>query len=264
MSRTQPVGLLGLLVLYLFAAGITVAAYYSFIIPEFRGEEFYAGVIASCIAELVFFGYLAYTIGGRTTADQPASPVRLRLMVLVTIWVLAIIVMSAIAAEPNNTDTLFADKIILFQLIVTFFFAAAVFFQHRQAVAVQVRDAAPQQERCRIESYAGGLDVLLGGVKEVALQHPDHAVGLDALAKRIDTLRTQLRSVSPAMDRGTDRPVSPADTALIEEQLGVLHDEVTSLTSAGAEAIEEKIRKTRAAADRALATLRQREDALTF
>lgn len=256
--------LLGLCVLFVMAAGITIAAYLSFIIPEYRGESFYAAMVSSCIAEMVFFGYLGYTIGARSSPNQPDSAVRMRLMMLITLWTLAILITSGISVDFDYADTFFSDHIVLLQLIFTFLAFAAVFFQHRQATAVQMRDAAPQRERRQLESYAGGLDALLDEVRALAGRKPDHTVALDTLVRRIDTLKTQLLSVSAAMSRETGRPAEPADRALIEQRLNQLHDEAARLASAGDDDFVEQMQKTRSAADRALTALRQREDTLTF
>ena len=264
MSRKQPFTLMALGVMFVIAAGLTCAAYFSFIIPDYRGGAFYAGVFGSCIAEMVFFGYLGYAVGAVSSPDQPDSAVRMRLMTPIGVWMLAILVTGGIAAAPGNADTFFSDKIILIQLIVTFLVFGAVFFQHRQTTAVQTRDAAPQQDRRQLESYAGGLNALLDNVRALGSSHPDHAVALDALAKRIDTIKTQLRSASASTTREASRPANPADIALIEQRLVELHDAAENLAAAGEDGLGEQIPKTRSAADRALATLRQREDAMTF
>jgi hypothetical protein len=79
-------------VLFLLAAGLTAAAYLSLIIPEFRQETFYVALVGSCIAEAVFFGYLAYAMSSSDSADASFTPTRLRGGVLVAIWLLVVLV----------------------------------------------------------------------------------------------------------------------------------------------------------------------------
>ena len=263
MHHTKAMTVLGLIALFLMAAGLTVSAFYSFIIPDDRGHAFYAGMVACCIAEFIFFGYLAYALGARTSPDQPDAAVRIRLTALITCWTLVIIVTSGIAAAPGNADTFFSDKIVLIQLIITFFAFFAVFFQHRQAVEVQGSNAAPQRERQRLESYAGGMDSLIADVQALANREPAHLVAIEGLAKRLDTVKTQLQSVSPGTN-DRDRPVAPADAARIGQRLTELHDEVGKLLSSQGEHLAMPLQKARSAADRVLADLRQREDAMTF
>jgi len=264
MSRTKEATFAGLIVLFLMAAGITVVAYLSFIIPEYRNKTFYAALMASCIAELVFFGYLAYTLAVKDSVSEPDPATRIRLMTLIAGWTVAILVTSGFAVHPRYADTFFSDKLTVIQLVITFLLFASIFFQHRQSVGVQTSNAAPQQERRMLESYTGGLDALLADLRSLAASQPNHVVALDGLSKRIDTLRTQVASASANRSSERNRPVSPADIALIEEKLHDLHDEAGRLLSATGETLAEQLQKTRSAADRALSALRQREDAITF
>ncbi len=264
MSQSRPTTQLGLGVLFVIAAGLTVAAFFSFIIPEYRNQTFYSCVVACCIAELVLFGYVGYTMGTRGRPDQPDLAIRMRLSVLVVLWTLCILVTSGIAVSAKYTDTFFSDKIILIQLILTFFLVGAVFFQHRQGVAVQSMNAGPQRERRKMESYGGGIDVLVAGIRAVAGREPEHAVEIDALLTRMATLKTQLQSVSALMAREEGRPVEPADAELVEECLGRVHDEVDALVAAEGDGVAGQLRKTREKVDRTLAVLRQREDAISF
>ena len=264
MSNIRTVSVLGLIALFLMAAGLTISAFYSFIIPDYRGQAFYASMAACCIAEFVFFGYLGCTRGGaRTSPKHGDDAVRVRVAVLITCWTVIIIVTSGIAAAPGNADTFFSDKILFIQLFITFIAFLVVFFQHRQAVGVQESNALPQQERRRLESYAGGIDSLMTDVQALANREPDHLVAIEGLTRRLDTVKTQLQAVS-AGTNDRDRPVAPADAALIGQRLAELHDEIGRLLSSQGEHLATQVQKARSAADRVLADLRQREDAMTF
>jgi hypothetical protein len=263
MNRIHPATLIGMLLLFLLAAAITVAAYFTLVVPEDRNQAFHAGLIASCLAELVFFGYLLYAIGARSSPDQPDVANRLRLTVVTTFWTLTIIVTSGIAAAPSNADTFFSDAIVVIQLIFTFLVFIAVFFQHRQAVVVQIRDAVPQAQRRRLESYAGGMDDLLANLRSLAARAPDWVVEIEALSRRVDTVRTQLRGAGAVMPRDS-RPVTPADDALIEQRLAAVHDAIATLTAADPQRTADSLARARDAVDQVLAALRQRENALTF
>ena len=264
MRRNQLTTVLGVIALCLMAIGLTMAAYYNFIIPDYRNGTFYTAMITAFFAELIFFGTLAFLLIARRSPDQPDVAVRGRMTLLVGIWAIAMLIIGGIAVEPSKTGTFISDKLLLIQLSMTILVLGAVFFQYRQAVEVRARDMAPQQERRRIEAYAGGLEPLLAEVRALASRLPDQAIPLDGLAKRLDTLKTQLASASAAMPREEGRPANPADNELIEQRLTELHDQVGRLLSAQGEQLSEQLQQTRSAADRALAALRQREDALTF
>ncbi len=263
MNRIHPATLIGLLILFLFAAGITVAAYFSLIVPEDRNQAFHAGLIASCTAELVFFGYLLYVIGGGWSPSQPDAANRLRLMAMIAFWTLTIIISGGIAAAPDNADTFFSQKIVVMQLIFTFLVFLAMFFQHRQAVVVQMRDAVPQAQRRRLESYAGGMDNLLADLRSLAARNPDRLVEIEALSRRVDTVRTQLLGTGAIIPRD-GRPVAPAGDELIEQRLGAVHDAIAALAVADPQQMADSFARARDTVDQVLSSLRQRDNALTF
>lgn len=215
------------------------------------------------MAELVFFGYLLYVIGARSAPDQPDVANRLRLMMIVTVWMLVILVSSAIAAAPSSSDSFFSNGMLVLQLIFTFLVLVAVFFQHRQALVVQMRDAVPQVQRRRLDSYAGGMDNLLADLRALAARAPERIVEIEALSRRVDTVRTQLRSATTVMPRN-NRPAAPADDELIEQRLTAVHDAMAALSASDPQQMAESLARARAAVDQALAALRQRENALTF
>jgi hypothetical protein len=263
MNRIHPATLIGLLLLFLLAVGITAAAYFTLVGPEDRHPAFHSGLIASCLSELVFFVYLLYVIGAGPSPRQPDAANRLRLMAIIAFWMLVIIISGGIAAAPGNVETFFSQKILAFQLILTFLVFLAVFFQHRQAVVVQVRDAVPQAQRRRLESYAGGLVNLLADLRALAARHPDQLVEIEALSRRVDTVRTQLLSTGAVIPRH-GRPVAPAGEELIAQRLGAVHDAIAALTAADPQQMAGAFAHARDAVEHVLSALRQRENTLTF
>jgi hypothetical protein len=263
MNRIHPTTLIGLLVLFLLAACITIAAYFSLVVPEDRNAAFHSGLIASCLSELVFFGYLIYLFGAASSPAQPDAANRLRLMALVSVWTLAVIISSGIAAMPGNADTFFGRNILVVQLIFTFLFFFVMFFQHRQAVVVQMREAVPQAQRRRLESYAGGMDNLLADLRLLAARYPNRLVEIEALSRRVDTVRTQLLAAGTVMPR-EGRPVAPAEDELIEQRLGAVHDAIAALATADQQQMADFIARSRDAVEQALSALRRRDNASTF
>jgi len=251
-------------VLSLLAAGVTVAAFLSLIIPEYRNQAFYIGVSSSCIAELVFFGYLLYAMLTPASPNTPDTATRVRMGMLTGIWLLVILVTSGMAVAPGNADTFISDQILIIQLTVSFLFFMGLVFQHRQSVTVQTRDKPVQRERVRLEAYAGGLDVLLEELRRVAERFPDQAVEFDRLLKRLDTLKTQLLSSSGTTLRDDDRPSQTITVEQVEQKLRELKKQVELVGSASAEAISPTLKDLRSAVDGALALLKRREDVLTF
>ena len=90
------------------------------------------------------------------------------------------------------------------------------------------------------------------------------AADLDRLAKRMDTLKTQLLSSSPTAEREAGRAFSPVSTAEIENRLRALRDQVRRMEQAEDDAFPDALASVRQTVDGLVAALRQREDVLTF
>jgi len=251
-------------VLFLAGVAITIATLYSFIIPDYRDTTFYTVLIGCCTAELVFFAYLLHVLMARDKTTSSGHAVRSRTVVLVTLWLLAIIVSGGIALYPSVVDTFFSDKLVFFQLIFTFFVLAGAYLFQRQSLVVEESQVAPQIQRVRFQSFAAGINHLLETVRSTANRCPSGAVELDSLAKRLDTLKTQLLSVSPMAERDKERLVHPVTPEEIETRLKEVHNLILGLPLAAPEELTVKIDAVRQAVDGAIASLRHREDSLTY
>ncbi len=264
MHRIPLATLLWVGLLMVCALGLTIATYFSLVLPEQRGLTFYSALVSSCAAEFILFCYLAYFLTVPHTVKRPSPAVRMRVLVLLVIWCVVVMASSGFAASPANADTFFSDKIVLFQGILTFFLLVGVYFFHRQDVVLQLREEAPQRERVRLQSYAGGVDALLDRLRWVAERRPQSAVELDRLAKRLDTLKTQLLTVSPAAQREPGRLVQPVSTEGIEEQLRALQEAVSQLDAASDDRFDAQLVNVRQSIEALSALLRRREDVMTF
>ena len=247
-------------VLFLAAAGITLTAFYSLITPEYRGQTFYQAAAGCCVAELVFSAFLAFTLSAGTQRGAPGHAVRLRIMTLVTVWAVVMIIGSAVAVAPARVDSFYSDKILIWQLIFTFFMVAGAFFLQRQGGVVEALHAEPQRQRAQLQSYAGGMDRLLAKIQGLSSRQPAKAVAVDRLYKRVDTLRTQLLSSLPIGERAAGRMVEPPPPEQLEDRLRELHDQVDQLCDADTAAFDAELEKTRQAVEAAVAVLRQRRD----
>ena len=251
-------------VLYLVTAGITVVVLHSFILPEHRGQTFYTVLMGACVAELAFFAYLLHLLTAEGGTQTSGHPVRLRTMAMVAFWTVAILVSGGIALAPSLADTFYADKLLAFQLIFTFLVLAGAYLFHRQGAVLEDAQAAPRQERVTLQSFAAGIDPLLAITTAVVQRWPAGAVELDRLAKRLDTLRTQLLSVSPAAQRDGPRAVQPVTAEEIERHLRDVHAQVRDLAEAAPEALPGLVTRVSQAVEGAVSTLRLRGESLTF
>jgi hypothetical protein len=253
-----------LLVLFLLAAGLTAAAYLSLIIPEYRQDSFYVALVGSCVAEAVFFGYLAYAMSSSDAADASLTPTRLRGGFLVAIWLLVVLVTSGMAVLPRNADTLVADRLLVIQLGVSFLFFLGLVLLHRQTGAVQTRSQPVQRERVRLEAYAGGLDVLIDDLRQAVARFPDQVVEFDRLLKRFDTLKTQLLSSSGTALRDEGRPCETISMDQVEQSLRELKKQVQRLAGESDDTAAAILKDIRGAVDATLTLLKRREDVLSF
>jgi len=264
MNRAPAVTVAWLGLLLLAAIGLTIGTFYAFLLPEHRGLTFYSVVVSTCLAEVVLFGYMAYFLVVPHTVKRPSPAVRMRILVVVVIWFLIVLVSGSVAVSPSLADTFYSDKIIVLQSILTFLLLLGAFFLHRQDVLLQIRDEVPQQQRVRMQSYAGGVDALLESLRWLTQEHPERAAEVERLAKRVDTLKTQLLSVSPVAEREPGRQVDPVSDEEIEQGLRRLHQTVEGLAEAGGETLEQQLPKVRREVEGLSALLRRREDVITF
>jgi len=265
MNRAPAVTLAWLGVLLLAAVGLTVATFYAFIVPDDRHMTFFSVVVSTCLAEVVLFGYVAYLLTVPHTVTRPSPAVRMRILAVVVVWFLLVLVSGSVAVRPALADTFFSDKIIVLQAILTFLLLLGAFFLHRQDVVIQMRDEVPQQQqRVRMQSFAGGVDALLVSLRSLAGAHPERATDVERLAKRVDTLKSQLMAVSPLTERDMGRQVEPVSDEDIVQGLRRLHGAVEGLTGAGGDQWEPQWANVRREVDGLSALLRRREDVITF
>ncbi len=262
MARSTASTVVWMVVLWLFAVGLTVAGFLSFILPEYRGLTFYSVLVFSCFAEAVMFGYLAYLLTVPHTVKRPSHATRNRIMVAVVIWFLLVMTCSSIAVIPSVSDTFFSDKVVLFLMILTFFLLLSAYFMTRQDVVIQERTDAPERERVQIQSYAGGVETWMASLREVVRRVPQRAMELDGVLKRMDTLKSQLDSVPPHAERDRCSWVEPATAVDLAAKLRILSDAVRELADGEDSQIEEAALQVRQATDDAIAALRHREDTL--
>jgi hypothetical protein len=251
-------------VLFAMMVGVTIAAYFSLIIPEYRNQAFYVGLTSSCVAEFVFFGSLLYAILSPASPSTPDTATRVRLTCLMAIWLVVILVTSGMAVAPKYADTFVSDKLLIIQLAISFLFFMGLVFQHRQSVVVQTRNEPVQRERVRLDAYAGGVDVILSELQRTAERYPAEAVEFDRLLKRLDTLKTQLQSSSGTTLRDAGRPCETIPVEQIERSLRELKQQVQQVSEASAETLAQRLADARDVTDRTLALLKRREDVLTF
>ena len=264
MARSVPVTITWLGILWLLAAALTAAGFFSFIIPEYRGLTFYSALVFICFSEFILFGYTAYLFTVPHTVTRPSQAVRLRIMVVVVIWFLAVLITGCIAAHPSRSETFFSDKILLFHLLFTFVLLLIAYFMHRSDVTIQIQQYAPQRQRVHFQSYSGAIQASIECVRTVGASNPECALDLDNLAKRLDTLKTQLLSISPAAEREQTRSVRPPSLEGVEDRLRALQDSVKQLENTTTEMLDEQIGKIRSATDSLISNLRDREDMLSF
>ena len=264
MRRSGPTTILWMGGLYFGAAALTAAAFFSFIIPEYRGTTFYHVLGSSLVAELVFFAYLAYAMIAGPAPGEPSPGMRLRIMVLVIFGLLVILVSGAVAIAPTQADTFYSDKILLWQMLFVFALFVGAYLLNRQDMVLQQGRAEPERGRLQLQSYAMGVDALLTSVRELIARRPTSAVELEKLVKRLDTLKTQLLANSPLSSRMPERGAGPTLTEWIVQQLRDVHEQVHRLAEADEAGFLGQLTRTHEGVDAVIAALRHRENAVSF
>jgi hypothetical protein len=253
-----------LVILFLAAMAVTITAFYSLIIPEYRGPTFYTVVVGCGVAELIFFAFLGCVLLSAGAVTQAGHAIQLRIMTLVSIWAVAIIISGSIALAPKMADTFYADKLLIFQLIFTFFVLLAAYLLHRQNTVVEESQSATQRQRIQFQSYAVGINPLLENLRLLAEKWPDAAADFDKLIRRLDTLKTQLMAITPMAHRDEARLAQPVTAEEIEQSLKELHRRIGILAQVSQAELATQVGKVREQVDGAIAALKHREEFLSF
>jgi len=263
MSRSVTT-VLSLAGLWILAVVLTIVAMTSFIIPEERGDTFYCVVSFICFAEFIVFGYLAYLITIPHTVKRPSQAMRLQIMTLIFVWFIAVIITGVIAVRPSLADSFYSDKILVFHLIMTFLLMFSAYFLQRSDVAVQEDQEGPQRERIQLQSYSAKLQMCMNTIQSLGDQNDEYLVELQSLTKTLDTLKTQLLSVSPKAKREQARIVDVPTTDRIRQQVEDLLSTVDRLKGCEPEQMQEEIKNIDKAAVSIVSDLRQREEMLSY
>jgi hypothetical protein len=264
MNRAPLTTLIWIVLLLACAVGLTIASFRAAILPEHRGTAFDTVVATTCAAEFIFAAGLYYLLAVPHTVRRPSPAVRIRVLVLMVVWFFLLLTAGVIAVAPANTGTRFSENILLIQAIPTFLLLVAVYFFNRQDVLLQVRQEVPQEGRIDLQLHAGRLDAMIESIRAISQRRPQQAAELDRLQKRLDTLKTQLVSVSPVAQREPGRSMEPIPAEQIQEQLKQLSDKLNQLTAANDEQFEARLAALRQTVDAAVALLRRHEEVVSF
>lgn len=264
MNRAPLATLIWIVLLLACAVGLTVAGFRAAILPEHRGTAFDAVVATTCAAEFIFTVGLYYLLAVPHTVRRPSPAVRIRVVALMVVWFFLILTAGAIAVAPANAGTRFTEHILLIQAIPTFLLLVAAYFLNRQDVLLQVRQEGPQQGRIGLQAHAGRLDAMIESIRAISQRRPRQAAELDRLQQRLDTIRTQLVSVSPVAQREPGRSMEPIPAEQIQEQLKQLAEKLNQLTAANDEQFEARLAASRQTVDAVVALLRRHEEVVSF
>lgn len=264
MKRSAASVILWMFLLLVAAMGLTAVAYLSLVPPEGRHRAFWAGLISSCAAELVVFAYIPYVMLVPRTTERPSAAVRNRVLAMVVLWTAAMIISGAIAAAPSVADTFYGERVVLFQMMLTFVLLLSAYMLDRQDVILQMRDAPAGRERTELQSYALDVERLHDRLGRLAGHDPAQDAELDELGKRLETLGTQLASASPWGERGLGRAVPPVTLEEVCQALRHVHEQLEQLTQVSTDQSSDGVLVARQAVDAALAILRHREQSLTL
>lgn len=253
---------LALFLLWTLGVALTVAGFYTFIIPDYRDATFYVVLVFQSFAELVLVGYAAYLMTVPPAVTRPSLPTRQRIMSFVALWFVVVTVMGCIAVRPSMADTFYGDKVLFFLLLLTSGLAVAAYLSQRQDVLVQVRADEPWRERVQLRTHAEAVTSAINAVHRAIERLPELRQQMSGLLKRLNTLKTQFLAASPQAVRSNERRAESAGTDRIEEMLPQLRSTCQELEAAEGQAAEAAVRELRAVADQLIDALRARETTL--
>jgi len=190
MKGRNPIGVLFWTMLFCFAVcAITIISFISFFPPDLRGKTFFIVIGMICISEIVFFIYTAYSliISGKEGGGDPA--VRNLIHIFIGVWWLLLLLTGIIAILPSYADTFFSDKIILIQVIITFFLFACAYFLSSKSRQVESIKVEKQQESLEMEKYIKEFSLMISKFQTLGEKYPEHLIRLDRLTKKIESLQ---------------------------------------------------------------------------
>lgn len=196
MKQGSPVRtLLGYSLLALAAILVTCAAFAVFVPGPDRGTTFYVALSVVCAAELVLFAHLAHSALARWATASELGAVRIQVHVLIAVWLLLAIVAAVIISHPENQDTLFADRVLIVYLIVTFCFFAATYFLYSKHFELAKASQHLATERNAVQQFIADIDDVLEAVRQMGERQPDQAIAADRTQKKLETVRSDITSV---------------------------------------------------------------------
>lgn len=259
MFRTPSVGsvLLWFMLLAVLAVLVTCAAFAVFVPGPDRGITFYIAASIVCTAELVLWAQLLHTRLAARGVPTATPPVRIQIHALAVLWLLAAIVVSIIALNPERADTFGADRAFIVYVILTFLFFLGAYFLYARDIAVERMDRATAIARREVQSGLPNIEYAMRMVRDISQHFSEHAIAADRVHKKLDTVRSALEGVLVTAG-GT--PGFDWDAALVEQvNRFVALAELPQDAADAAARLEKLAQQT----EIVLSTIRKRERAIT-
>ena len=212
--------------------GILIAcvAFAAFVPGPERGNTFYIAACIVCTAILVLFAHLAHTRLARAGYPTASAPTRIMVQFLIFIWFVLAVITAIVVSHPERADTLFADRVFVIYLILTFVFFGAAYYLYTKDIEVEQENRELAAARRKIHVHVPDVEDVLRAVKEVGNTHEAHAVLADRVEKKVDTVRTALEAAFVS-DHALERPGGHGFdwNAEVERQHAEIESEVARL-----------------------------------
>lgn len=268
MAQPRPVAatLLWLCVLFFLAAAVTAAAFFVFVPGPDRADEgrmltFYVAMSLVIAAEFMFFAHLAFSKVAEARGGEVSTATRFQVQGMIVLWLVATIVAAVLSVDPERAGTIKADKILIIDLILTFFFFAFAYFMYGKDVEVGRATRALAAERSRVQISVPDLEQVIRAVADLGRRLPEHAVAADQAGKKVDTVRSALEGAIVS-ERALGEEALRQMDAQIQQQIDQLAGLARGLAQAASDQVPQALRGIGEQAEAILTSARRRERAL--
>lgn len=259
--RSMLSSILWMFLLFLFGACVTCAVFCVFVMGPERGMTFYFALGLVIAAEFVLFLHLANP-GARAGGTSSSPATRYMAQGAIFIWFILTLIVAAFAVHPSRADTIASDKILIIDLILTFFLLVCLYAIYAKDLQIGQINQALADERAEIQFDIPALEEVMRFANELGGKHKEHAVLADRVRKKIDTVRSAIDGVMVSESALTSDSGGEDWPRKIQEQIAKLVG-FSSESDMNSEQAQEALDKTAKQADTILSTLKQRERSFT-
>ena len=251
-----------MLLLFLLGACVTWVVFSVFIAGPDRGMTFFFALSFVIAAEFVVFLHLANP-GARAGSGVSSSPAtRYMAQGAIFVWFILTLIVAAFAVHPSRADTITSDKILIIDLILTFFLFAVLYAIYAKDLQIGQINQQLADERTDFKFDIPAIEEVMRFAGELGSKHNEQLALADRVGKKVDTLRSAINGILVSESSLLSGKGGEDWQTKVQDQIAKLAG-FQSESELSSEQVRETLDKIAKQADAILTTLRHRERSLT-